>query len=272
MKARKGLVFLTVFFLVLSTFSLAKESPLPDPSYEGYVYDEAGVLGQETKDIIIQKAKRLDQKTGAQIVVAIIPSLKGEEIEDYSVRLFQHWKIGNKEDQGVLLLISMEDHKIRIETGYGLEGPLPDMVCAQIIDGMGPYFREGNPDQGVLYAFKELYTRTAEELGYEDTGEEIPLETREEYSSINMGRIITIIVLLIIFSNLFSGPRGPRRRRRRGFWIFPGGGFGGWSSGGGWPGGSSGGGWSGGGSGGFSGGGWSGGGGSSGGGGASGGW
>lgn len=267
MKARKVLVFLAVFFLVLSTFSFAQENPLPDPSYEGYVYDEAGVLGQETKDIIIQKAKRLDQKTGAQIVVAIIPSLKGEEIEDYSVRLFQHWKIGNTSDQGVLLLISMEDHKIRIETGYGLEGPLPDMVCAEIIDGMGPYFREGNPDQGVLYAFKELYTRTAEELGYQDTGEEIPLENSENSSSINMETIITIIIILIIFSNLFSGPRGPRRRRRRGFWIFPGGGFGGWSGGG-----FSGGGWSGGGSGGFSGGGWSGGGGSSGGGGASGGW
>lgn len=271
MKRLRALVIIILLLFSLQGLVFAAQS-LPDPSYEGYVYDEVGLLDKNTKNKIIASAKELDRATKAQIVVAIVKDLQGLPIEDYSQELFQKWKIGNRQDQGVLLLIAFDDHKIRIETGYGLEGALPDMVCKRIINEMAPSFQDQDYNGGILKAYTHIFSKVSDEVGFDKSSvqnldqEDLNTEVEEEEnsgSSVNF-RIIFILVILII---LFSGPRGGRRRRSfGGGFFFPGGG---WFSGGsgGWPGGgSSGGGWS------SGGGGWSGGGGSSGGGGASGGW
>ena len=262
MKRPRILIMTLVLLFVFQGLVYAKGLQLPEPSYEGYVYDETNLLSQEAKEKIITSAKQLDQATGAQIVVAVVENLQGITIEEYSEQLFKKWEIGNKSDQGVLLLISFKDHKIRIEPGYGLEGALPDMVCKEIISQMAPYFQKEDYDKGVLRAYRELFSRVSQEVGFDpssvegmDTTEIEENETEQAFSNLKM--IIVIILLILIF----GGPRGGRRRRRYGGFFFPGGGWSGGNFGGG--------GWSGGGS---SGGGWSGGGGSSGGGGASGGW
>ena len=114
---------------------------LPSPSREGYIYDEVGMVSDETKNHIVQTAKELEQKTGAQIVVAIVHDLQGMPIEDYSVALFEKWKIGNKEkDNGLLLLISKEDRKFRMEVGYGLEGSIPDSRAINMLNDLGGDF------------------------------------------------------------------------------------------------------------------------------------
>lgn len=263
MKRVKALVIAILLIFSLQGLVFAGQS-LPDPSYEGYVYDEVGLLDSNTKNTIISSAKKLDQATKAQIVVAVVKDLQGLPIEDYSQELFQKWKIGNRQDQGVLLLIAFDDHKIRIETGYGLEGALPDMVCKRIINEMTPYFQNQDYNGGILKAYTYIFSKVSDEVGFDKDSvqnlDQEDLNTKIEEGESNaifanfriiFIRIIFILIILII---LFSGPRGGRRRRFRGGVFFPGGG------------------WSGGGFGGSSGGGWSGGGGSSGGGGASGGW
>ena len=268
MKRVKALVIAILLIFSLQGLVFAGQS-LPDPSYEGYVYDEVGLLDSNTKNTIISSAKKLDQATKAQIVVAVVKDLQGLPIEDYSQELFQKWKIGNRQDQGVLLLIAFDEHKIRIETGYGLEGALPDMVCKRIINEMTPYFQNQDYNGGILKAYTYIFSKVSDEVGFDKDSvqnlDQEDLNTKiEEGESNAISANFRIIFILIVLIILFSGPRGGRRRRRRfrGGVFFPGGG---WSGGG--FGGSSGGGWSSGG-----GGGWSGGGGSSGGGGASGGW
>jgi len=191
-----------------------------------------------------------DQKTGNQIVVAVFRSLDGEELVDYSNRLFKTWNPGKKgHDNGVLLAAYLKEHKLRIEVGYGLEPILTDAKTRLILENaVTPSFKNQDYGQGLLNGVQAMLAVIHPEQA---SGLPTPVETVPDSSQSRAGFPPIVIIFLIIFLiRIFSF-------RRRGFLggIFLGGGGGGWSSGGG---------------GGF--GGFSGGGGSSGGGGASGGW
>ena len=116
-----------------------------------YVNDVADVLSSETEDYIYENSLKLDEATGAQIVVVAIKSLEGRSIEEYSTELFRSYGIGDKEkNNGLLFLFSLEDRQSRIEVGYGLEGALPDGKTGRIQDEyIIPYFRNNNFDEGV---------------------------------------------------------------------------------------------------------------------------
>lgn len=108
-----------------------------------------------------------ERATGAQMVIAIFPSLEGESLEDYSIRLAQQWRIGQKSlDNGVILLVFVKDRKVRLEVGYGLEPTITDVVAAQIIrEQIAPRFREGRYAAGleaaVAMVFERVETRDA---------------------------------------------------------------------------------------------------------------
>ncbi|MDO5713783.1 MAG: TPM domain-containing protein [Tissierellia bacterium] len=260
-----SITILLILISVMPGYAGNLSESLPDPSYEGYVYDEVGLVTEDTKSHIINTAKELEQKTGAQVVVAIVNNLQDIPIEDYAVALFEKWKIGSKEeDNGILLLISKEDRKFRIEVGYGLEGPIPDSRAKELLNILGEFFKDGEFDQGIYEVYDRIVAYIAQEYDVELTG----VPNAEEFSTssssgdgISLSQIIVFIIIIILISRYFGGGSGPKRRRRK----YSSGtyGSGGWFIGGS-SGGSSGGG--------YSGGGWSGGGGSSGGGGASGGW
>lgn len=111
----------------------------------GYVNDFAHVLSSEVVASLNAELTAFNASTSNEIAVAIVPSMGGDYIENYAVRLFAEWGIGKaKQDNGVLLLLAIEEREIRIEVGYGLEGALPDSVAARIINGMGPQLREGD--------------------------------------------------------------------------------------------------------------------------------
>jgi uncharacterized protein len=117
----------------------------------GYVVDGAGMLSPATVEGLNAALHLHEQETSNQVVVHTVPSLDGEAIETYSIRLATALKAGQKgQDNGVLLLVSRDDRKVRIEVGYGLEGALPDVLCGRIIrEEIVPRFKQGDMDAGV---------------------------------------------------------------------------------------------------------------------------
>ncbi|HXO18437.1 MAG TPA: TPM domain-containing protein, partial [Thermoanaerobaculia bacterium] len=138
---------LAVLLVLLAIPLLAKDVPF----LSGRVDDTAGMLPPEARQRIEDKLKALEQQTGAQVAVLTVDSLDGEVLEDYSHKVAQTWGLGKKgKDNGVLLLISKSDRKIRIEVGYGLEGQLTDLQNHVIIDEiMRPEFQRGDFAGGI---------------------------------------------------------------------------------------------------------------------------
>ncbi len=140
-------------FLILGLF-LCFAAPLAAlnvPSLKDRVNDQAQMLSGQTKAGLEALLTNFESTDSTQIVVLTIPSLDGEVLEEYSMRVVEKWKIGQKgTDNGALLLIVRDDRKLRIEVGYGLEGSLTDLTAGRIISGViVPRFKEGNFDQGI---------------------------------------------------------------------------------------------------------------------------
>jgi uncharacterized protein len=144
------------FLLLISTFSFGQKQV---PELWGQrVHDEAHVLKTETIDLLESKLKTFEDSTSNQIAILIVQSLDGDVIEDYSLRVAEKWQLGKKDkDNGILLLIAIDDHKMRIEVGHGLEGSLTDVQSNRIIrNEMAPNFRRGDYDTGVIAAIDSI--------------------------------------------------------------------------------------------------------------------
>jgi len=146
---KKLLILLFVFLLIPSVLAI--------PEYKGYVTDNANILKDWTSQIE-QLCDTIEKNTTAEIAVLTIDSLEGEALEEYSLEVARNWGIGKKEkDNGLLLLISYKDKKYRFETGYGLEGILPDARTGRIgRQILTPYFKQGKFGQGTYEALKEI--------------------------------------------------------------------------------------------------------------------
>jgi uncharacterized protein len=204
------------FFIgfVFLSFSLTAVAQKEVPELWGqHVHDEAKALSQETVDNLERKLKVFEDSTSNQIAILIVPSLDGDEISQYALRVAEKWKLGQKEkDNGVVLLVSINDRKMRIEVGHGLEGPLPDAICNRIIrNEMAPSFRRGDYDTGVSAATDAIL----QTIKGEYKGDPSPIR-----SSRGGGRFGTLLIIFLIFTlfRLFAN-RGGRS--------------GGWTSGGG---------------------------------------
>ena len=122
------------------------------PALRARVNDDAGMLSSYTQKQLEGILRDLEQTDSTQIVVLTIPSLEGEVLEEFSIKVAEQWKIGQKGfDNGAVLLIAKKEREIRIEVGYGLEGSLTDLMSGRIIRNViVPQFRAGNLDQGAL--------------------------------------------------------------------------------------------------------------------------
>lgn len=125
-----------------------------------FVTDMAGVMSPQARTQADSLLSQMWRLSSAEPVVVIVPDIDGEDVDDYATELFTEWGIGKKDkDNGVLLLISIDDRKMAIRTGYGSEGVLPDIVASQIIrNDIAPRFREGDYDGGVLNALQTMGT------------------------------------------------------------------------------------------------------------------
>ncbi|MDD4320570.1 MAG: TPM domain-containing protein [Acidaminococcaceae bacterium] len=130
----------------------------PKPTTNIYVQDYAKVLSSQTKATINAYSSAIADKTKAQIVVVTIPTLDGAALENFSLDLMRQWGIGDKEkNNGVLLLVAVQDRQSRIEVGYGLEGALPDGLTGRIQDQvMLPLFKKGDYDKGIMQGYASI--------------------------------------------------------------------------------------------------------------------
>ncbi len=264
---RKSLLLVLILSIFVSTISYAK---VPSPSKDFYVYDEMKVLSSQTKDDIMRTNIEIEGKTKAQIVVATVNDLKGQEAFDYSVEMFRDWGIGDsKLNNGVLILLAYQptegNYKIEIRVGGGLEGILNDGKVGRIIDEyFAPNFDkkdESTFDESLKETFNAVVSQVITEYNIEIDGDYEKYLDNLDSDDGEFTRIIVIMAIIIaisIFANK-NNKNNHNNRNRRG--PFGGGYYGGFGGGFGGSSGRSG-------SGGFSGGGFSGGGGSTGGGGA----
>jgi uncharacterized protein len=141
---------LSILFFCAAFFVSEAQRTVPE-LWGVRVHDEAKILSASKVQQLEAQLKQHEDSTSNQIAILIIPSLDGEVLEEYSLKVAEKWQLGKKErDNGVLLLIALEDRKMRIEVGYGLEGALPDITCNQIIrNEIAPEFRRNNYDAGV---------------------------------------------------------------------------------------------------------------------------
>lgn len=130
-------------------FAQARQLALPRPA--GRITDLANVIDAGTEADLDRRLDQLEQKTSHEIAVVTVPSLDGAPVEDYAVRLFKDWGIGQaKRDNGVLVLVAPNEREMRIEVGYGLEGVLPDGLAGEVIQrNFIPHFRNNDYNAGI---------------------------------------------------------------------------------------------------------------------------
>jgi uncharacterized protein len=221
--------------VVFATSFLRAAEVIPPPPPR-YCNDFAGIVRPATATQLDRELAQFERDTSNQILVAIYPRLQSSSsVEDYAVRVAQSWRVGQKaKDNGAVLFVFQESHDIRIVTGYGLEGALPDILCKQIIENeIVPKFRAGDFDAGVTAGVHAMMAATRGE--YRGTGRIVGQVTGGR--GVGMGTIIFFIVIFLIFRavsrrGVVYSPLG-----RRNIWInrgpWGGGSGGGWSGGGG---------------------------------------
>jgi uncharacterized protein len=174
---RKSTCLLYSSALLLSLALASRALSTEVPFLAGRVNDIAGILSPGTVTSLEALLKAHEDSTSNQVAVLTISSLEGDPIEEYSIRVVDAWKLGQKgKDNGVLLLVARDDRKVRIEVGRGLEGDLPDITCGSIIrKQILPRFKEGDYDAGVtdgiqaiLAAIRGSYKAEEEESGFGD--------------------------------------------------------------------------------------------------------
>lgn len=248
---RLRLVFL-IFFCLFQTKAYAS---IPKPT-DNYYLDELNILDETTRDNINKTNRQLEDKTGSQVVVATLPNPEGLDGASYGTKIFNDWKIGDKnKDNGVLILLLKSDQKgknqINIITGYGIEGRLNDGKIGRIIDSfMLDKLKQGDYSKAINEGFNAVVGEIVDEYGIEleedYTGYQKELaNSSNEGSGLSLGTTLFIIIIFIIVSNMinnnnYRGGGGGGFRRRRysyprfgpGWSSWGGSSFGGGSSGG----------------------------------------
>jgi uncharacterized protein len=174
-----------LFFVLASASQIVLAQLAVPPLDNKRVHDQAGVLSSQTTQNLEYQLKLHQDSTGNQLAILIIQSLNGESLEEFSLRVAHNeWKLGSKNnDNGVLLLVAIDDRKMRIEVGQGLEGVLTDALCSQIIrNEMAPEFRRGDYDAGVLLAINAIVQAIAGEYTAEqNVGENSEMSVAERF-------------------------------------------------------------------------------------------
>jgi len=197
-----------------------------------WVNDFAGVISPEYKSQLTNLISEIERKTGAEIAIATVKTSYPQSIDMYAVELFTRWGIGKKDkDNGVLIVAAIDDRKVWIETGYGLEGVLPDGLCGEIYrQVLKPNFQQGEFGKGLLLATSVIADKIGKEQGVEITGTERAPQISYSRKS-RAGMLFPLLFLLLIFSGRFFLPLLLLGGMRGGYWgsgtFGGGGGFGG---------------------------------------------
>lgn len=214
LKLKKCRVIISIFLCVyvLSGYSQTLAADIPQPNNVFYVKDDAKLLSSDLQAYIVKTSEEVYKKTEAQVVVVTVSDLQGANIEEYANILYRQWGIGSKEtNNGVLLLVGLEEKKVRIEVGYGLEGAIPDITSGRIIkEAIIPYFKSGDYSKGILKGYQQLIGHIGKEYNVsfgEYEGEEGKEEEEAQPYSIFQIIVVSVlvIILLILDFTVFGG-------------------------------------------------------------------
>lgn len=188
----KKLFLLLLIFIAFSSFADDV------PSYSSYVNDYAGVISEKDKSSMEEVAKEVEEKTGAQIAVLTVKSMSPyTSIDEFGMAVAEKWKVGEKDkDTGIILILAMEERKVRIEVGYGLEGIINDAKAGRILDNtMMPYFRGGDFGAGLRRGVLKIADIIGTEMDIE-----LDAQTKAENT---VTETLCILIFFAIFSWIF---------------------------------------------------------------------
>lgn len=230
---------LGLVWTLLAVPAAAAEGGSYSPTDRFFVNDFAGVLSAEAEETIFAQGKALYERTKAQVVAVTVPSLEGADIREYALDLGRRWGVGEKEkNTGVVLLLAMEERRVTIEVGYGLEGALPDIKAGRILDTYAtPKFKQDDYSGGMADAYRSLVNEVYIEFGLDPDEGYTPIDDLVHQDDDGGVVYVVIALLMIVLFLAFFGRRGRGGRGGPPFIFFGGphhgGGFGGGGFGGG---------------------------------------
>ena len=178
------------------------------PALKTRVTDLTQTLTPDQQSQLEAKLTAFEKEKGSQIAVLIVPTTEPEDIAQYSIRVTDAWKLGRaKQDDGILILVAKNDHKMRIEVGYGLEGAIPDLTAKRIISEiMAPSFKQGDFYGGINNATDKLIGLVS--------GEQLPAPESPQFNGKSFENMLPILLfgglilggmLRAVFGNFFGG-------------------------------------------------------------------
>ncbi len=234
----RKLLLLSIVFLALPLFTYAQNYPQP----QGWVNDFANVIHEDYRQKLTDVIQELEEKTSSEIAVVTVTSIAPYDEIQYARMLFDNWKPGKKgKDNGVLVLLAVKERRWRIETGYGVEGILPDGLCGEIgRNYMVPYFKNGEYALGLYEGTKQIAYIIAKNSGVSLANLEgvLVAPTYPDKTSSQLTLFIFALMIMIIITRIYIFAVASRRGSGYflGGWLgggFGGGGFGGGGFGGG---------------------------------------
>ncbi len=212
MTRHRALLRLAVLPVLFNSAIISTALALEVPPLKGRVNDHARLVPAESARKLETRLAVFDQETGHQVALLTIPSLEGDALESFSIRVAETWKIGRKGfDNGVILLVVVKDRKLRLEVGYGLEGVLPDAIASRIIrEIIVPRFRANDYAGGILAGIDAVLKTIRGEPLAKSAPRPRPVES--------WGLNIFLLLMLFFIPAFFGAYEFYPRRRRSAPW------------------------------------------------------
>lgn len=218
MNKKRTISYVTLLILIISFLGVltgcgdSEKIPIPTPKEDTFIYDENDSIDDDVESELNKLLIKLEEKTEVEFVVVSVSSLHDHSIEDYSHTVFNTLGIGKRgKDNGLLLLFSKSDNRVRLEVGRSLEGILNDAKCGRILDkDFVPYRNKAQYTQATEYTVKAILNTLAEEYDVEIEG--LERMTNEDTDEANSGIslwgwiiIFILILIVIVFTEINSG-------------------------------------------------------------------
>ncbi|WP_338469581.1 TPM domain-containing protein [Niallia sp. XMNu-256] len=199
-----SIVLLIISFFIISSSTFAEDRQIPAPTGDIYVQDFAAILSDQEKAELRAIGREVEDQTTAQIAVLTVETIGEQSIEEFALEAFRQYGIGSIEaDNGVLLVLAMQERKVRIEVGYGLEGRIPDGKAGRILDDFAiPYLKNNEPNLAVVETYKILTNEVLAEYGVEEGQLSIQQPPIVQDTDEGIGIppwLLLIIVIIVLF-------------------------------------------------------------------------
>ncbi len=211
---RSILAFFGLLYLAMA-FPAAAQPAFPERG-TAPVVDGANIIDDATEARLTRQLDEFEQRNQRQFVVATVPTLDGYDIADYGYQLGREWALGDSEENdGIILLVAPAEKKMRVEVGYGLEAIIPDGLAYEYVEGMKPYFRDGDYSAGIEWGANQIIQQL--ELPPEEAAQVAQAATQQRASDggFPIGTLIWLGFIFFFFIlPMFRGGKSKRYRRR----------------------------------------------------------